>query len=101
MLTENERQRYDRQILIHGFGEEGQARLKETTVFLAGAGGLGSPAAIYLAAAGIGHIRIVDADSVDISNLNRQILHWDENLGEPKTESASGKLTRLNPTIHV
>lgn len=101
MLSDNERQRYDRQIIILGIGEEGQQKLKETTIFLAGAGGLGSPVAYYLAAAGIGHIRIADHDSVSLSNLNRQILHWEENIGEPKTESAIRKLELLNPNIQI
>jgi len=101
MLTREERERYDRQILIYGFGEEGQEKLKNARVFIAGAGGLGSPAAVYLAAAGIGTLRIVDHDTVDLSNLNRQILHWDENIGGPKAESAGAKLRRLNPDIAV
>lgn len=101
MLTDKERQRYDRQILIYGFGEEGQEKLKNARVFIAGAGGLGSPIATYLAAAGVGHLRIVDNDSVDLSNLNRQILHWEENISQPKTESAVQKLGRLNPHISI
>ena len=101
MLTREERERYDRQISIYGFGEEGQEKLKDARVFIAGAGGLGSPVAVYLAAAGIGTLKIVDRDTVDLSNLNRQILHWEENIGGPKAESAGDKLRRLNPHITV
>lgn len=101
MLTDGERQRYDRQMLIPGFGEEGQAKLKATTIFIAGAGGLGSPVATYLAVAGIGTLRIADHDTIDLSNLNRQILHRDEDIGQAKTASARDKLTRLNPDINV
>ena len=97
MLTDNERERYNRQILIPDFGEEGQEKLKNSTVFIAGAGGLGSPVAMYLAAAGIGTIRIADNDRVSISNLNRQILHGDADLGHPKVASAGETLSRLNP----
>ena len=79
MLTADEWQRYDRQILIKEIGEEGQEKLKRARVLVAGAGGLGSPIGLYLAAAGIGMIRIVDHDTVDLSNLNRQILHGDKN----------------------
>jgi molybdopterin/thiamine biosynthesis adenylyltransferase len=101
MLTKKERERYDRQIMIPGFGAEGQAKLKKAKVFLAGAGGLGSPAAIYLAAAGIGTIRIADHDTVERSNLNRQVLHWEENIGGEKATSASAKLKRINPDIRI
>jgi molybdopterin/thiamine biosynthesis adenylyltransferase len=101
MLTAEERERYDRQIMLYGFGEGGQERLKEARVFIAGAGGLGSPVAIYLAAAGIGTIRIADHDTVGLSNLNRQVLHWDENIGSKKVDSAAEKLRRLNPSIKI
>jgi len=101
MLTERELQRYDRQMMIYGFGEEGQEKLKRAKVFIAGAGGLGSPAAIYLAAAGVGTIRIADHDRVELSNLNRQILHRDENIGEEKAGSASDKLKKLNPDVNI
>ena len=101
MLTERELQRYDRQMMIYGFGEEGQEKLKQARVFIAGAGGLGSPVAVYLAVAGVGTIRIADHDKVELSNLNRQILHWDENIGEEKAESASGKLKKLNTDIKI
>lgn len=101
MLTERELQRYDRQMMIYGFGEEGQEKLQKAKVFIAGAGGLGSPAAIYLAVAGVGTIRIADHDTVELSNLNRQILHQDENIGEEKAGSASDKLKKLNPDVNI
>ena len=101
MLTTEERERYDRQIMIQGVGEEGQERLKEARVIIAGGGGLGSPAAIYLTAAGVGKMRLVDHDTVELSNLNRQVLHWDEDIGRSKVESATKKLKRINPGIEV
>jgi molybdopterin/thiamine biosynthesis adenylyltransferase len=101
MLTKKEKERYNRQIIIHGFGEAGQEKLKKARVLVAGAGGLGSPVAIYLATAGIGTIRIVDHDTVELSNLNRQVLHWEENTGERKADSAAAKLGKLNPEITI
>ncbi|WP_319579650.1 HesA/MoeB/ThiF family protein [uncultured Methanospirillum sp.] len=100
-LTSYDQKRYNRQILIRGFGEAGQERLKNATVFVAGCGGLGCPVATYLAVAGIGHLVIVDMDVVDASNLNRQILHWDENVDQYKVKSASAKLAAINPSIKV
>jgi len=99
MLTEDEIRRYDRQIRI--FGEEGQNRLKKAKVFIAGVGGLGSPLSIYLAVAGIGKLRIVDNDVVALENLNRQILHWDNDIGREKIESAEAKLKGINPNVEV
>ncbi len=101
MLTMEELQRYDRQIMIYGFGEAGQEKLKKAKVFLAGAGGLGSPAAIYLAAAGIGTLRIADHDKVELSNLNRQVLHWEEDIGKRKADSAAVKLRKFNKGIKI
>lgn len=101
MLSENELKRYDRQIIMRGFGTEGQEKLRKARVFVAGCGGLGSPLSTYLAAAGVGTIRIVDLDTVDISNLNRQILHWDKDVNRPKVESASEKLSGLNGGIKI
>jgi molybdopterin/thiamine biosynthesis adenylyltransferase len=101
MLTPEELQRYQRQIMIPGFGESGQEKLKNARIFLAGAGGLGSPAALYLAAAGVGTLRIVDSDSVDLSNLNRQVLHWTPDIGKIKVDSAGPKLRALNPDVKV
>jgi molybdopterin/thiamine biosynthesis adenylyltransferase len=101
MLNPEEIRRYDRQIMIDGFGVEGQKKLKHARVLIAGAGGLGCPVALYLAAAGVGHIRLVDRDVVDWSNLNRQVLHWTEDAGLHKVESATGKLRRLNPYVEI
>ena len=98
-LTDYDLTRYNRQIML--FGEEAQQRLKGAKVFVAGAGGLGCPLATYLAVAGIGHIRLVDSDEVELSNLNRQILHWDEDEGSRKVESALAKLRRMNPSITI
>lgn len=99
MLTEREKSRYARQILL--FGEEAQERLKQSEVFVAGAGGLGCPVSIYLAAAGVGTITIVDKDVVELSNLNRQILHWDRDIGRMKAVSAGEKLRQINPDITI
>jgi molybdopterin/thiamine biosynthesis adenylyltransferase len=101
MLTTEECERYNRQIMIQGVGEEGQERLKEARVIIAGGGGLGSPVAIYLTAAGVGKMRLVDHDTVELSNLNRQVLHWHEDIGRSKVESAAEKLKRINPGIVV
>lgn len=100
-LTEYDLMRYDRQIRINGFGVEGQRRLKRATILVAGAGGLGFPISVYLAAAGVGTIRIVDADIVELDNLNRQLLHWDKDVGKKKVESAREKLLQINPTINI
>jgi molybdopterin/thiamine biosynthesis adenylyltransferase len=100
-LSEYDRKRYARQIIIPGFGEKGQERLKNSTAFIAGLGGLGSPLALYLAAAGVGHLQLIDTDYVELSNLNRQVLHWDEDLGKRKVASASQKVIRINPTVRV
>lgn len=101
MLSESDLVRYGRQILCPSFGEEGQRRLKQSHVVVAGLGGLGTAASVYSACAGIGHITIVDCDLVELSNLNRQILHWEQDIGEKKPLSAAQKLTRLNPSIEV
>jgi molybdopterin-synthase adenylyltransferase len=100
-LSENELLRYGRQIMMPEIGEEGQKRLKNAHVLIAGAGGLGSPVAIYLAVAGIGRLTIIDFDTVDLSNLNRQILHWEDDVGRRKVESAGQKLTKINSNIVV
>ena len=99
MLDDAENRRYSRQTLL--FGKEGQERLKRTSVFVAGAGGLGSVISFYMAAAGFGKIRIVDCDSVELSNLNRQILHSNADVGRPKARSAYETLTGINPDIAV
>lgn len=101
MLTEADFIRYGRQIIYPDFGEPGQERLKQSHVVVAGLGGLGSSASIYLASAGIGHITLVDCDVVVLSNLNRQVLHWEEDIGEKKPFSAARKLAKLNPTINI
>ncbi|UCF73993.1 MAG: HesA/MoeB/ThiF family protein [Deltaproteobacteria bacterium] len=101
MLTVEERERYDRQIMIKWIGEDGQEKLKKARVFIAGAGGLGSPVSLYLATAGVGTIRIVDHERVELSNLNRQVLHWDEDIGKKKAASAGEKLKRLNPEVTI
>jgi molybdopterin-synthase adenylyltransferase len=101
MLTPSERERYDRQIMIGEIGQEGQEKLKRSRVVIAGTGGLGSPIAIYLTAAGIGTIRVIDHDHVALSNLNRQILHWEEDVGRKKVDSARTKLRNLNSTVEI
>ncbi len=100
-LTTTELQRYDRQIMIRQVGRAGQRRLKKASVVIAGAGGLGSPIAMYLAAAGVGHLTVIDCDTVETGNLNRQLLHWQKDVGKPKSASALDKLTQINPDIHV
>ena len=99
MLSERERERYKRQILL--FGEEGQEKLKSAKIFIAGAGGLGCPISLYLAVAGIGTLTLVDRDVVEQTNLNRQILHYDRDIGKKKTVSAGEKLREINPDIRV
>ncbi len=101
ILDAGRRRRYSRHILIPEVGEAGQLRLLRSKVLLIGAGGLGSPAALYLAAAGVGTIGIIDEDVVDDSNLQRQILHATDRIGLPKTESARQTLTALNPDVEV
>jgi len=99
MLNQAEKERYARQIRL--FGEEGQEKLKTSSVFIAGAGGLGSVISIYMAAAGFGKIRIVDCDSVELSNLNRQVLHGSDDVGRRKARSAEETLQGINPEIEV
>jgi len=101
MLTADQRNRYQRHLLLPEVGIEGQAKLLGSKVLMLGAGGLGSPAALYLAAAGVGTIGIVDMDEVDESNLQRQILHNLDRVGQRKVESARQTLTKLNPDIDV
>ena len=101
VLTDEQRLRYSRHLLIPEVGEAGQLKLLDARVLLIGAGGLGSPAGLYLAAAGVGTLGIVDTDTVDASNLQRQILHNTERIGRLKTESARETITALNPDVHV
>jgi adenylyltransferase/sulfurtransferase len=101
LLSEDQKRRYRRQLILPEIGEEGQQKLGKARVLIVGLGGLGSISSYYLAAAGVGHLRIVDRDSVELTNLNRQLLHSTDDLGRPKVESASEKLLRLNPSCHV
>src|SRR5687768_2628344 len=101
VLSTEQRARYSRHLLIPEVGEEGQQRLLDARVLLVGAGGLGSPASLYLAAAGVGTLGIVDADVVDESNLQRQIVHSTDSLGEPKVLSAKRTIEALNPDVEV
>ena len=96
-FTDEELLRYNRQMIIPEIGEEGQKKIKGAKVFVAGIGGLGSISSYYLAAAGIGYLKIVDRDKVDCSNLNRQIIHWTSDIGEWKPDSGRKKLRSLNP----
>ncbi|MCW5837870.1 MAG: molybdopterin-synthase adenylyltransferase MoeB [Labilithrix sp.] len=100
-LSEPQRDRYSRHLLLPEVGEAGQARLLKSKVLLIGAGGLGSPAGLYLAAAGVGTLGLVDADVVDASNLQRQVLHATSRVGQPKVESAEKVLADLNPDVKV
>ena len=101
VLSKAQQQRYSRHLLIPEVGSAGQAKLLESRVLLIGAGGLGSPAALYLAAAGVGTIGLVDFDVVDVSNLQRQVLHTTERVGEKKVESARKTISALNPDVTV
>jgi len=100
-LSNSELERYARHLSLPGVGLEGQQRLKNSSILVVGAGGLGSPCLLYLAAAGFGQIGIIDDDKVDVSNLQRQVIHSNANLGEPKVESAKRRLLDLNPDISV
>jgi adenylyltransferase/sulfurtransferase len=100
-LNQDERARYQRQMLLAGWGEEGQKTLKATTIGVVGAGGLGCSALLQLAAVGFGRIVVVDRDTVELSNLNRQVLHWEADLARPKVHSASEKLRRMNSKVEV
>jgi sulfur-carrier protein adenylyltransferase/sulfurtransferase len=101
MLSPPELARYARHLAIPEFGIEGQQRLHQSSILLLGAGGLGSPAALYLAAAGIGRLGIVDPDHVDLTNLQRQILHGQSSIGRPKTDSAADRLRDTNPHVQI
>ncbi len=98
-LTHEQQQRFARNIALPEIGEKGQARLLAASILIVGAGGLGSPAALYLVAAGVGTITLMDGDAVELGNLQRQILHAAPDIGRPKVESAAGKLKALNPGL--
>lgn len=100
-LTSKERDRYRRQMILPEIGEDGQKRLKAAQVCVVGLGGLGSVSAVYLAAAGVGRLRIVDSDRVEAGNLNRQVIHWTRDLSRLKIESAREKLEAVNPCVEV
>jgi adenylyltransferase/sulfurtransferase len=101
VLSPEQKERYSRHIKVPEVGEAGQARLLESKVLLVGAGGLGCPAGLYLAAAGVGTLGIADFDVVDLSNLQRQVLHTNDSVGTPKTESAEKRIRALNPDVKV
>lgn len=100
-LTQQQKLRYNRHLILDGFGREGQERLLGSKVLIVGAGGLGSPVALYLAAAGVGVIGIADGDVVSISNLQRQVIHTTEDIGKPKVASAACKIKAMNPDVKV
>src|SRR5207245_8419267 len=100
-LTSEQIQRYSRHFLLPQVGEKGQRKLLRSKVLLIGAGGLGSPTALYLAAAGVGTLGLMDGDVVDVSNLQRQVLHTTADIGKPKVESGTRTLRALNPDVNV
>ena len=100
-LTEAQIERYSRHIILPEVGGKGQEKLLAGRVLIVGAGGLGSPAALYLAAAGVGTIGVIDADTVDLTNLQRQVIHFTADLGKPKVESAAAKMRAINPEVLV
>lgn len=100
-FTDEQLERYSRHIILQDVGIEGQARILQSRVLIIGAGGLGAPVALYLAAAGVGTIGIVDGDRVDVSNLQRQVIHFTSDIGRPKVESATDKIRAINPGVKV
>ena len=100
-LTKEERERYARHLALPSFGLDAQHRLKVSSVLCVGAGGLGSPTTMYLAAAGVGRIGIVDPDTVDASNIQRQLLHGTSDVGRKKIQSAKETLNAINPNVHI
>ncbi len=100
-FTEDQVMRYARHIILPGIGGEGQRKLIESKVLVIGAGGLGSPVALYLAAAGVGTLGILDFDRVDLSNLQRQIIHDTDDVGKPKVQSAKERINAMNPNVEV
>src|SRR5215472_9886253 len=101
MLSAEELERYARHIVLHEIGGPGQQALKRARVLVIGAGGLGAPALLYLAAAGVGTLGVIDDDAVALSNLQRQVIHGTPEIGEPKVESAAAAIRRLNPHVTV
>lgn len=101
LLTEHESERYQRQLIIPEIGEQGQEKLKKSSVFVVGAGGLGSPVLMYLAAAGVGNIGIIDSDTVSLNNLHRQVIYITNDIGRLKAEAAAERITLLNPLVKV
>jgi len=101
MLTKEELVRYERQIIVPEWGKAGQEKLKKSKILVAGAGGLGSALLTYLAIAGVGKIRVIDGDKVELGNLNRQMLHADKDIGREKVDSAKERLESLNPDIQI
>lgn len=100
-LTEDQIERYSRHIILKDVGGPGQEKLLNAKVLVIGAGGLGAPAALYLAAAGVGTIGIIDGDVVDLSNLQRQVIHFTADVGRPKVQSAKEKINQMNPDVNV
>ena len=101
MLTDSQKQRYLRNTILPEIGEAGQEKLLRARVLVVGAGGLGSPVLFYLAAAGVGNIGVIDDDAVELSNLQRQVIHNEKNLGQKKVESAREKISALNPDVKL
>ena len=101
MFSQDDLERYSRQILLPKVGGRGQARLGRVRVGIVGLGGLGAPAAIYLAAGGVGALRLIDSDEVDRSNLHRQVIHGEADLGRPKVDSAADRVAALNPSVEI
>ncbi len=100
-MTAEQMERYSRHFMLREIGDKGQAKLLDSKVLLVGAGGLGSPAGLYLAAAGVGTLGIIDSDVVELNNLQRQVLHRTETIGKPKVESATATIKSLNPDVEV
>ncbi|RAP30826.1 adenylyltransferase [Candidatus Marinamargulisbacteria bacterium SCGC AG-343-D04] len=100
-LTEEQIERYSRHIILQGVGGEGQEKILNAKVLIIGTGGLGAPAALYLAAAGVGTIGLIDGDTVDLSNLQRQVIHFTPDLDKPKVQSAKEKIAQINPDVNV
>ncbi|MEE4113771.1 MAG: ThiF family adenylyltransferase, partial [Desulfobacteraceae bacterium] len=101
MLSASEKERFERQLIMPDISESGQIRIRDASVFIAGIGGLGSISTYYMTAVGVGRIRFVDCDRVELSNLNRQIMHRTADIGQWKIRSAEEKLTQLNPDCRL